>query len=336
MKVADGNDQNSQEDSIESLMRLAGPREVLPQDVKTRLEKTFREELHLAQQRRRAKKIGAFSAIAALLVLAVMLSLPKSGQQSKTPMATVIRLIGTVLINDDGAIDNIGDVIAVGARLNSAVDGRVLLSLAGSATTIRLDQGTELVLQAENELFLKRGSIYIDTGDVSPISRLTVTTEFAEVTDIGTQYLITAADSNTRVAVREGLVRIVAGGNQVESRATEGTAQQVSISKTLQVYSRTIPKYGGDWSWINEIAPSFDTDNRHLIDFLNWVSRETGRSLQFNSNESRQAAHRITLAGSLQEYSPERALTAILSTTDLESIDSKEGAILIALRSEPE
>jgi len=335
MKEEDRNNQTFQEDSIVSLMRLAGPREALPEDIKTRLEKSFKEELRLSRQRRRAKKIGAVSAIAAVLVVAVMLSLPKSEEPLQPGIASIVRMTGAVLLNGSGTA---GDDITVGAQLNTNSDGRVLLALAGSATTVRLDYGTELVLQSESELLLESGSIYIDTGGAlkQRLSHLKVTTEFADITDIGTQYLITATDESTVVAVREGIVRIVTGEQETESRALEDAAQQLSVSSTLLVNSQIIPKHGAEWSWIHNIAPSFDTDKRPLIEYLEWVSRETGKSLQFDSAESAQASHDSVLRGSLQGYSPEDALEFHLSTTDFESLESDDGILLISHKSNAE
>lgn len=338
MKEEDRNSRTSQEESIESLMRLAGPREALPADVKTRLENSFRRELQLSRRRRRAMKIGAVSAIAAVLLVALMLSLPQPEQRPQPSIASIVRMTGAVLINGDASIGTAGAGIAVGTQLNTGTDGRVLLALADKATTVRLDFGTELVLQSASELLLKRGSIYIDTGAAlkRPLSQLTVTTEFADITDIGTQYIVTATSAATMVAVREGIVRVITDEQETQCQALEDAAQQLSISSSLRVNSQTISKYGGQWSWIHAIAPSFNTDKRRLIEFLQWVSRETGRPLQFTSTPSEQAAHKTLLGGSLQGYSPERALVAILSTTKLESIAAQDGAILIALRDDRE
>lgn len=238
----------------------------------------------------------------------------------------------------DGGAGNVGGLIAIGTRLNTSTDGRVLLALADTATTVRLDHGTEVVLRSKSELLLNSGSIYIDTGGTSKqrLSHVTVTTKFADITDIGTQYLIRATAASTIVAVREGIVRIVTGQQETESRALEGEAQQLSISRGLPVNSQTIPKYGAAWSWIHDIAPSFDTDKRPLIEYLEWVSRETGKSLQFDSTESARAAHKSVLHGALQGYSPEDALKFHLSTTDFESLESDDGILLIAQKSNVE
>ncbi|HJN49163.1 MAG: FecR family protein [Pseudomonadales bacterium] len=336
MKEEDGSSQTSQDDSIVSLMRLAGPRESLPKDVHARLEESFREALRDAQRRRRMRNIGAFSAVAAVLVVALMLSLQPE-QQPQTMAATVVRMTGAVLLNSDGSSGDIRSGIAVGTRVHTGSGGRVLLSLVASSTTVRLDHATELELRSETELFLKSGSIYIDTGGVSQaLSSLTVSTEFADITDVGTQYLITAASTGTTVAVREGIVRIVTDGQQIEGHAMQDAAEQLSISNTRQINTRTIQKHGGNWSWIHSIAPGFDTHNRPVIECLNWISRETGRSLQFASPAIEEAAHKVKLQGSLPQMAPEELLTEIQRATGFVTMDSEEGVILIHRASDAE
>ncbi|MCW9078120.1 MAG: hypothetical protein OQK74_02965, partial [Gammaproteobacteria bacterium] len=55
-----------------------------------------------------------------------------------------------------------------------------------------------------------------------------------------------------------------------------------------------------------------------LLDFLKWASRETGRELRFESDESRMLAMRTDVYGSVTGLTPDEALEAILSTTMLE------------------
>jgi|TARA_Y100000310_G_scaffold339492_1_gene432327 hypothetical protein len=334
MKEEDRNTRASQDDSIVSLMRLAGPRESLPQDVKARLEESFREELRKSKQRRTVRNLAGLSAAAAVLLLAVMLTLP-SEQQPSTVVASVVRMTGAVLLNSDGSGSDIGSGIAVGTRVRTGTDGRLLLSFGTGGTTVRLDHATELILQSESQLFLNSGSIYIDTGgDSQTQSHLTVSTAFADITDVGTQYLISSASSSTTVTVREGVVRVVTDDQQMEGHAMPDAAQQLSISNTRMVTSSSIAKHGGSWSWIHSIAPGFDTDKRHPIDFLNWVSRETGRPLRFASGASERAANEGVLTGSIHrlEIPPLEAMRETLKTTALQSIPSEDGTILIALR----
>ena len=55
--------------------------------------------------------------------------------------------------------------------------------------------------------------------------------------------------------------------------------------------------------------------NKSLLDFLKWAARETGRDLQFESDESRMFAMRTDVHGSVEGLTPDEALEAILATT---------------------
>jgi hypothetical protein len=69
------------------------------------------------------------------------------------------------------------------------------------------------------------------------------------------------------------------------------------------------------WDWIVPLTPAFDMSNKSLLDFLKWAARETGRDLQFESDESRMFAMRTDVHGSVEGLTPDEALAAILATT---------------------
>ena len=69
------------------------------------------------------------------------------------------------------------------------------------------------------------------------------------------------------------------------------------------------------WNWIVELTPAFDMTNKSLLEFLKWASRETGKELRFESDESRMFTMRTDVHGSIDGLTPDEALTAILATT---------------------
>jgi hypothetical protein len=70
------------------------------------------------------------------------------------------------------------------------------------------------------------------------------------------------------------------------------------------------------WNWTAALAPTFDIENKSLLDFLRWAARETGRELIFEDNELRMSAMRTDLHGSVADFAPLEALESVLATTN--------------------
>jgi hypothetical protein len=92
-----------------------------------------------------------------------------------------------------------------------------------------------------------------------------------------------------------------------------------------------VEPFGDHWAWVGEIAPSFDTDGRTVLDILAWIASETGRELQFADRPSEQAARAAVLHGSVQGVTPTEALAKVLRTTRLREVGD-ERVLLIELR----
>ncbi len=325
-------DKNSAEsDSIESLVKLAGPREALPEDVKSRLEVNFRAELRDVRRARLFRRTSYFAATAALLVLGIMLNLPET---QFTEIGSVQRIAGRVELirEDDRYLLSEGSIIPIGARLVSDGGGRALISL-DSSTTLRIDMNTVVDMESARQLHLSAGSVYIDTGEkAGPRSGVSVATEFTTIVDIGTQYLVTADAMKTVVSVREGSVMISTDMTSVESKPVLGMARQLVFSGAYQLSAELIDKHGGVWSWVQKVAPGFDTKDRSFYDLLHWVSRETGRDLNFDSPETETIAQEEGTKGSFV-VTPEKALSDVFATSkSLVQLASDPSVILIGQR----
>lgn len=326
-------DKNSAEsDSIESLVKLAGPREALPEDVKSRLEAHFRAQLQEVRRGRLFRRASYFAAMAALLVLGIMLSLPET---EFSELGSVLRIAGRVeLIREDDRYPlSEGSVIPIGARLVSDGGGRALIGLDGS-TTLRIDMNSVVDMESARQLRLSVGSVYIDTGEQAGAkSGVTVVTEFTRIVDTGTQYLVTADELKTVVSVREGSVTIITDVTSVESKPLSDMAQQLVFSGAYQLSAEQIDKHGGVWSWVQKVSPRFDTKDRPWYELLHWVSRETGRGLSFDSPEIETVARDEKIIGSFVLRAPERALADLLEASkSLVQLPSEPNVILIGQR----
>ncbi|MGH8495810.1 MAG: FecR domain-containing protein [Gammaproteobacteria bacterium] len=312
------------------LLRLAAPRPLAPPEVESAVRETVRAEwLRATARRRRMPWLAgaAATALAASLVIGFAVLWPAAPLD---PVATVERLSGSVRLDVDGdargwlRID--GNDIAPGSRLVTDGSSRVALRLANGAN-VRLDYATELAVETSEQLVLERGRIYVDTHAPGIAGgQLLIHTSRGVVSDVGTQFEVAYVDEAVRVRVREGAVTIDRDARQIQGNRGD----EVRVGPD-GVHRSTIDTFGEHWSWAEEIAPSFDIDGKPLIEFLAWIARETGRELAFASRESEQAARSTVLHGSVQGFSPNEALAAVLATTRLRYSNDR-GTLLVDLR----
>jgi hypothetical protein len=78
-----------------------------------------------------------------------------------------------------------------------------------------------------------------------------------------------------------------------------------------------VATYGADWLWVASLAPIYEIEGQPLLDFLQWVSRELGRRLEFGDSHARDIAARTILHGSIRDHEPLDALANVLATTSL-------------------
>lgn len=71
------------------------------------------------------------------------------------------------------------------------------------------------------------------------------------------------------------------------------------------------------WRWAFQAGATFQIDNQSLVQFLQWLARETGRQLKYSSPRAEAAAASVRLRGSIDGLDPDAALTAVLLTTQL-------------------
>ena len=319
------------EKSLGNLLRLAGERPEIPLSIESRVYHRVQQEWQASTKepngenvyakvhktwkrgtgRARILRWLAPMGVAASAILAfVLLSQPEPAV-APSMVATVAGIVAptpTTVTYEEGAPVYSGDVIETGPG------GGLSLLLARNAT-LRIDENTRIRVDDSNRIALLSGQIYADTGEyIYRDDGLVIDTPFGVVRDIGTQFAITATPGLLDVAVREGRVEVdhesVAHTARMGERLTLGTGRSASISE--------LDTHDEYWNWIVDLTPAYDTTNKSLLDFLKWASRETGRELRFETDESRMLAMRTDVHGSVSGLTPDEALEAILSTTRLE------------------
>ena len=319
----------SDDESFANLMKLAGERPEISLSVELRVyhqvqqewkrttvepsvEKVY-EKVHRTWRREalrgRILRWLVPAGIAASAVIAMMVV-----SQPELPAAqvagTISRVVGADSLKSEhpeGSSVHAGEIISTGP-------GEGVSLLLARNESLRIDENTQLRIDAADQFSLLGGRIYADTGQfVYREGGLKIETAFGLVTDVGTQFSVAMRDDTLDVAVREGRVDVQNDSDRYAARMgerltlTQGEVGTIAALDTHDDY----------WNWVAELTPAFDMTNKSLLDFLKWAARETGRDLQFESDESRMFAMRTDVHGSVDGLTPEEALEAILATTSV-------------------
>ncbi len=254
-------------------------------------------------------------------------------QNETVTVASVARVTGDVM-SDKGLWSSSRalseqQVLHAGEGLTTGPTGRVALSFA-NRVSVRLDRDTTIELADAQTLVVHAGAVYVDAPpQPQSAPRLQIDTPVGSVYHIGTQYEVRLIGPSVRIRVREGEVELAArpGASPVK-RGEAG--EQLTVSADGQLKRAVMPTYGAEWDWVHATAPAFDIDGRQLSEFLAWAARELGCEMIFATPESEAEAARVTLSGSVAGLSPDEALDAVLSTTQLRS-SRRDGQLLIEL-----
>jgi ferric-dicitrate binding protein FerR (iron transport regulator) len=313
--------------SLANLMKLAGERPEVPLSVESRVYHRVQQEWRSATVEPSADKVyekvhkswrrntlrGAMlrwivpAGVAATVAITMILV----SQPDPVPLrvaATVSRVVGSGPISSvysQGAPVHAGEVISTGS------DEGLSLLLARSES-LRIDENTRIRVDAADRFTLLAGRVYADTGQfVYRNGGLKIDTKFGVVTDVGTQFSVAAFDQSLDVAVREGRVDVRGQSDTYAARMGE----RLTLVQGEGASVTDLDTHAAYWDWVVDLTPTFDMTNKSLLDFLKWAARETGRELQFESNESRMFAMRTDVHSSADGLTPDEALEAVLATT---------------------
>jgi ferric-dicitrate binding protein FerR (iron transport regulator) len=324
-----GRDQDAPVDDDELLPRLfqaLGPRPALPDDLKRGWEATFSRELAAHNARRRQRRwryLGAACAAAAGLAIAATLS--NRDPPTAAPIAQVVATIG----QNDATLHNqttplrLGEAIFIGATIHTSPGA--YLALQYRDAEVRLDSNT-VVIPHPTRLQLVHGALYVDVGP--PPNRgpaLTIETAFGTLTHVGTQFVVSASDTEMRVAVREGAIAMNAGGARRSISATDGAREALVSAQGTKI--QPIAAVGGPWQWVVAAAPGYPVDGASADAFLAWAARQLGAELSYADDATRVHARLVTLHGDMR-VSVAQGLAIVDAATDL-TVDRSDAAHLL-------
>ena len=321
------------DDDVARLLRAAGPREQLPDTMKQRWEEQFRRELQPVLKRRdRGRRRWVMGLCASLALLVGTFVLIRTPPGDVAPAIRVSQALGgsRIIAPDMGELALLaGQRVPPGSIINTGENGLVAISYG--AHELRLNRHTRLLVYADR-LELEAGELYAsDHGSTAAGAPLVITTAHGSIRDIGTQFTVTAYPDRTVATVRRGIVLVNTGREELRAEARPGSASRLIIDRDMNARREQVAPTGTDWNWIYQSGTNFTVEGKTAHDFLQWSVGESGLTLVFASKGAEALARTTRLHGDIGGLDPERAVDAVLASTDLVAERSADNTLRISV-----
>ncbi len=323
------------EEDVESeLLRSGLSTPPLAADVMARIRVATEREWRLQVRPQRVLRTWSRVAIAATAVCVVVaagwvVALTRGGDSQSPTLGRLERVGMQGAVQQRWLSRNValgsGDLLRVGQTVDAHSSALVSLAHGG---TLRLAAGTRVDVVSETRIRLASGTAYVDippgAGDGT---QFVVLTAVGEVSHVGTQFEVALLEDRERirVRVREGQIALRDSTGQT---SLAGAGTELIARADGAVTRRAIATSGGDWAWVEALAPEFNIENRLLGDYLQWVARETGRELTMDAAARKRAAT-TRLHGSVRGLTVLDSLAAVMDTTALH-LSTPDGLIQVS------
>jgi ferric-dicitrate binding protein FerR (iron transport regulator) len=220
------NPEDDSPDDVASLIRLAGRRPAVPEDVAARVRAAAHEQWQSGLRRRaRARFLWTAGALAA--AASVVLAIAWSVFRVDAPVRVDVR------------VESLAGPVTVGDReIETGEGGRVAVRLA-SGHSVRLDGSSKIRILGRVALALDRGAVYVDSGSHGPAAEpLRLETPLGEVRETGTRYEVRLKADSLRIRVSEGSVTLEAE----DGLHTVAALTELQIDRRGSVTTREIPR----------------------------------------------------------------------------------------------
>jgi hypothetical protein len=314
--------EEQQNDLLGMLLRMAGTRPNVPEDARTRVQSAVHAHWKKDLKARSQKRFRIFfsGAIAASLLIAIVVwQFMIRDVPNPVAVGIVENLHGTVSKGNEPLVR--GGTLMSGTTLESGDNGRLLVRML-RGVSLRLDVNSRLHLKSESIYVLEKGAAYLDCNKSS--GSIALVTHMGTIRDKGTQFEVRLQGSSMQIQVREGSVLLEQNGTP----KTVSAGSRLIVDEKGAAYFSTIPSYGSDWNWISEVSPGFPMEGLSLIEFLNWVTRENGWTLQFAEPSMHESASKVILHGSVNGLSPQQMLSAVLPVCGL-TYSVEQGVLVV-------
>ncbi|RMF97715.1 MAG: hypothetical protein D6727_05025 [Gammaproteobacteria bacterium] len=333
--MANGKQQASGEDrEIAALLEQVGPRVQPRPEAREAARAATRQAWMATVARHRAnRQRRQFAVAAGLLLVAGLAAWFGSLQQSvqASPVAQVLAATGLVESRTGQVWTGLatGDAVYTDMELRTGPEAGVVLAVT-DGSQLKLGAASQLAWSASSQVELKRGGLYLDSGSVTPArGALRIRTPHGDVRHLGTQYQLRVEATRLTVAVREGLVELFRSGQAM----TASRGEALIAEAAGQIARSSVPTWGVDWAWADQLPTPFVIEGRQLADFLAWAARASGRTLRFTTRAAEAAARELTLRGDIGQLPAVEALDAVIAGTRFSYRLTNDGLLEVSLRS---
>ncbi len=322
------------QDPLADLLKRGKPREPAPQATRERAFKQLHAHWSEGAQRKRQRRRVVSWAVAASTFFAVAIVFNAVNNGSFSPGASVAEIARSSGTNvhvrmhrwsQPTALSSL-DGLPANSTLTTGTASRLSLAWKKGGS-LRVNEDTEVYIVSPERVSLVAGSIYFDSissqGTASAPQSLSIETPYGLVSHLGTQFSTRLQDDVLTISVREGEVAIASS----KDRLLLSAGDEFDIDQAGLREQRHVEAFGEQWQWAQNIAPTLDSNKRSAYELLEWIARETGHSVHYDSDDIVTFARQGTLTG-MQGLAPMHALKALPYATDLQ-YDIVDGVINI-------
>ena len=320
-----------EEQDVARLLYAAGRRQEMPDDIKQRWEQQFRAQLAPVLHRRRKRHWTSLSALAASVALIALGLLFYNNTAVDGHTLQILAVSGNGWADagaDDLRFATPGQHLKPGTTVVTGEDSRMAVNWGGY--DVRLNASSRLQLFRDHMALLE-GEVYVsDEGRHIGKVQMTIKTALATIADIGTQFTVRIDPGEVISTVRRGVITVTTANQQVSVAASAGMSQQVTVNRDLHIAQGT---GDSDWDWIYPVSSGFETEGQSVYHFLQWSVGESGKELQFATQDAEISARLAILsAADISSLDPEQAVNAVLASTRFIARREEPGVLLIKRR----
>jgi len=324
----------------------AGAREEPPAEelaaIRAAARETFRS-VHRAPRSPLRRFGPAIAAAAALLVAAVGVRLWSRDGEPAGTVAGSPAIVGHVeLLHGDARLEGASVALETGAPIGARATlvsggepGSGVAVRLASGGELRVDAATRVRFESPSRIRLERGALYFDSQLGDPVAAgrsFEIVAAAMRFRHVGTQFEVRVGAAGdgpaVRLRVREGRVGFGAGEEAV-------AGEEVVVDASGRIGRGAVSTHGAAWRWVVAAAPIPRTEGWDVVRFLDWLGRETGRSIEFADPQLRAEAAAARLHGGLAGLTPDQAAEVVLESAGL-AARAADGVLRIEDATAPE
>lgn len=286
---------------ISKALRAAGPRPAADGEFQT-IRLAARHTFDRAFGRRQLVRRRFYLLAAAAAIVIAMLVVPRfwTRPSSRTPASPVS--VGTVVAVHGVIPLTAGSLIRSGETIVLPDASGIAVQIEGGGI-VRLDSRTHARFERPTILVLDRGAAYVDSENRLALH---VRTKHGTFTPIGTLFEVRVLDDSVAVRVREGSVRLDGSDTLAEAGEAIEVRNENVVGKTALETDSPV------FDWVASVAVMPEIEGRSLREFLEWIARERGWRLMFETREAEALSRTVKLHGSVRGLSQDEALRSVL------------------------